>query len=83
MPANPAPPVEPPIGLNATDAAALIGISPSHFFQLLKTGRIGPSAIRLGRAKRYLRPELLDWLSAGAPSRERWAAMQSEGRAGR
>lgn len=74
-------PTEPPIGLNAAAAAALIGISQSHFFSLLATGRIGPTAIRLGRAKRYLRPEILAWLSAGAPCRSKWETLKSEGRA--
>jgi predicted DNA-binding transcriptional regulator AlpA len=73
--AIPAPPSTPPaIGIDAAGVAQLLGISESHFFALLKTGRFGPEARRLGRAKRYSRSEVLAWFEAGCPSRARWQA---------
>jgi predicted DNA-binding transcriptional regulator AlpA len=71
----PAPVVE-PVGINAAGVSALLGISTTHFFNLLKTGRFGPEAKRLGRAKRYDREEVLAWFRAGCPSRSRWRIMQ-------
>jgi predicted DNA-binding transcriptional regulator AlpA len=46
-----------PIGIDAHGVATLLGISQSHFFGLLRAGRFGPEARRLGRAKRYDRIE--------------------------
>lgn len=71
-------PVE-PIGLPAADGARLIGVSVSHFYQLHKTGRL-PLPVRLGRAVRWLRQELVDWMNAGCPSRSRWMALKGERR---
>ena len=63
-----------PIGIDAAAVSHLLGISESHFFALLRTGRFGPLARRLGRAKRYSRTEVLAWFDAGCPSRSRWQA---------
>ena len=69
-----------PVGIDAHEVAALLGISESHFFALLRTGRFGPQARRLGRAKRYDRDEVLAWFRADCPSRARWQAMRGGGR---
>lgn len=69
-----------PIGLDAAHVSAVLGISQSHFFALLRSGRFGPQARRLGRAKRYDREEVLTWFRAGCPSRARWRAMRGGGR---
>ena len=65
-----------PIGIDAHGVATLLGISQSHFFGLLRTGRFGPEARRLGRAKRYDRDEVLAWFRAGCPARSRWQTMR-------
>ena len=64
------------IGLTAADAAALLGISESHFYCLHKTGRLGPLPVRMGRAVRWSRQELIEWFNAGSPPRSRWIAMR-------
>ena len=69
-----------PVGLDAAEVSALLGISQSHFFGLLRTGRFGPEARRLGRAKRYDRDEVVAWFRAGCPARSRWQAMRGGGR---
>ena len=69
-----------PVGVDAAEVSALLGISQSHFFGLLRTGRFGPEARRLGRAKRYDRDEVLAWFRAGCPARPRWQAMRGGGR---
>ena len=38
------------IGIDAAAVAASLNISESHLFALLRTGRFGPEARRLGRA---------------------------------
>jgi excisionase family DNA binding protein len=65
------------LGLDHAGAARLLGISDSHFFALLKSGRIGPTPKRLGRAVRWDRRELESWFAAGCPNRERWTAQRS------
>jgi excisionase family DNA binding protein len=65
------------IGLTAADAAALLGISESHFYCLHRTGRLGPLPVRMGRAVRWPRQELVEWFNAGSPPRCRWQAMRS------
>lgn len=65
-----------PQGLPAAAAAKLLGVSQSHFYQLHRTGRL-PLPVRLGRAVRWRRQELLDWMTAGCPSRSRWMALRN------
>ena len=67
-----------PIGLCAADAAALLGVSESHFYCLLKTGRLGPKPVRMGRAVRWSRQELIDWFNAGSPPRNRWEIIRHQ-----
>ncbi|HEY8665645.1 MAG TPA: helix-turn-helix domain-containing protein [Tepidisphaeraceae bacterium] len=78
MPAIESPTQAEPLAVDARDAAALLGISESHFFALLRTGRIGPSAISLGRARRYRTEELREWLAAGCPARAKWQTLNGK-----
>ncbi len=75
------PPVS-PIAFPAAEAARFIGVSPSHFYALQKTGRL-PLPVRLGRCVRWRRAELTAWLDAGCPALERWTVIRAEGRAAR
>jgi excisionase family DNA binding protein len=65
------------LGLSAAEAAALLGVSESHFYSLHRTGRLGPLPVRMGRAVRWSRKELVDWFEAGSPSRSRWLALRA------
>lgn len=67
-----------PEALSSTQAAQLCGISRSTWLKMQTTGRI-PRPVHLGRCVRWLRSELLAWLHAGAPPRERWEAIRREG----
>jgi predicted DNA-binding transcriptional regulator AlpA len=62
--------------LSAPDAARLIGVSPAHFYQMAKSGKLGPMPVRFGRTTRWIRRELVAWLDAGAPPRHRWVEMR-------
>jgi excisionase family DNA binding protein len=76
MPVADSPTLAEPLAVDARAAAALLGISESHFYALLRTGRIGPEAIRLGRARRYRTDELRAWLASGCPSRSKWQVVK-------
>ena len=67
--------------LNAGQAAKLLGISRAHFYRLHSAGLV-PLPIHLGKAVRWLRGELEDWLAAGAPSRAKWEAMKKSQKRG-
>ncbi|MCH7596398.1 MAG: helix-turn-helix domain-containing protein [Planctomycetes bacterium] len=56
--------------LPARDAAELCGVSVRHWWSLHAQGRT-PASIQLGRSRRWLRSELLAWLRAGCPPRDR------------
>jgi len=62
-----------------TAAAALLGISRAHLHRLRAAGKF-PEAIRLGRALRFDRQELIDWAGARCPDMATWRAMRSAGR---
>jgi predicted DNA-binding transcriptional regulator AlpA len=57
---------------NTREAARLLGLSRSSFDRLRKTGRLGPSPLRLGRRLLWQVAELRTWAAAGAPPRDRW-----------
>jgi len=57
--------------LTAADVARLLAVTVRHVRALDSSGRL-PRPVRLGRAVRWRRDELLAWLDAGAPGRDRW-----------
>ena len=59
------------------DAAALAGISRSHLHRLRAGGHFGPRPIKLGRALRFDRQEVIAWIAARCPDARTWAAMQA------
>ncbi len=69
------------LALPAADAAKLLGISERHLWALHSSGRLGPLPVRLGRAVRWNRRELADWLDAGCPRRADWLADRPGGAA--
>ncbi|MGC8542094.1 MAG: helix-turn-helix transcriptional regulator [Phycisphaerae bacterium] len=64
-----------PLAVDAATAAKMLSVSLAHFYTLLSGGRI-PAGFRLGRRRLWPVAELRDWLAAGAPSAERWAAIK-------
>ena len=61
--------------LTATQAAKLLGISRSQYYRMHTAGKV-PEPVKLGGAVRWRRLELIEWLDAGAPSRDRWSSMR-------
>jgi predicted DNA-binding transcriptional regulator AlpA len=63
-----------------TAAAALAGVSRSHWHRLRAAGKLPPS-IKLGRKVLWRRAEVIAWIDAGCPDARTWAAMRAaEGR---
>jgi len=69
-----------PALVDAEEAAAVCGVSRSHFLAMDKSGRLGPRAIKLGRSSRWSADELRDWARAGCPPRIEWEAMKDQAR---
>lgn len=67
----------PRLALSAGEVAKLLGISRAHVWRMHSSGRL-PPPVRLGRAVRWERAAIEGWLSAGAPSRDRWESMCRE-----
>ena len=59
--------------LGAREAAALLGICKTTFYDWDRAGRI-PSPKRFGKTRKWSRTELLAWEEAGCPTREEWEA---------
>ena len=63
------------VALSAEEVAESLGVSERHVWALHASGRL-PKPVRLGRCVRWRREELLAWVEAGCPSRDRWEAMR-------
>jgi excisionase family DNA binding protein len=66
------------IGLSAAEAAEIIGVGRTAFYQLNSSGRL-PLPRRLGRRVLWDRRELEAWFDAGCPERQHWQAMRDCG----
>lgn len=56
----------------AKEAARLLSISESHFYELKATGKLGPHPVRLGKSVRWNRIEFQEWVAAGCPPKHKW-----------
>lgn len=65
------------LALSAEEVAEALGISRAHVFKLVSSGRL-PKPVKLGRAVRWPRKDLEEWLASGAPSRDRWELMRAQ-----
>lgn len=66
-----------PLLVSAREAAQLLSVSRSHFYKLHSSGRV-PLPVSLGRAVRWSRRELEDWVNAGGPPRHKWEHMKGK-----
>jgi predicted DNA-binding transcriptional regulator AlpA len=71
---SPVVPISQPVPALVTreQAAHLLSISLVSLKRWSRSGRFGPSPIKLGRCSRYRRDELLAWANAGCPHRRDW-----------
>ena len=63
--------------VSAKDAARLLGIGKTLFYELHSSGRLGPMRVKLGRRSLWNRQELTDWVNAGYPAREQWQQIRN------
>lgn len=56
---------------SALQAARICGVSESTWWKLHAARRI-PAPVKIGRATRWVIPEIHRWLEAGAPARDAW-----------
>ncbi len=64
-----------PLLVSASDAAKMIGVGKSLFYQLVSDGRLGPEPVELGK-KLYSLSELQSWVDAKCPARSEWIEIQ-------
>ncbi len=64
-----------PLAVDAEGAAALIGVSRRTWHRLDLAGQV-PQAIRIGRLKRWIVEDLIEWAAAGCPARDRFESMK-------
>lgn len=68
-----------PAAVTVVGAAQICGVCAHTIYRMMGSGQFGPQPMRFGvgrRALRFLRAEILEWLAAGAPSRERWVVIR-------
>ena len=71
-------PIE-PLAVDLDQAATLIGVSRSMFYELMKDGKIGPKPVQFGpRCCRFPLSELRAWAATGMPSREQWGRLRNQ-----
>jgi excisionase family DNA binding protein len=61
--------------IDVVQAAKMLSVNRSTVFKLTSVGKF-PRPVKLGRATRWPKEELLAWIKAGCPSREKWDAMR-------
>ena len=64
---------------SAKDAAKLLDIGERFFWSMHSSGELGPLPIRLGKRTLWSRFELINWVKARCPRREKWITMKGEG----
>jgi predicted DNA-binding transcriptional regulator AlpA len=65
-----------PLLIGREELLSLLGISRAHLSRLLRRGAV-PLPIRLGRSCRWSRADILAWVQAKCPPREKWYHMSS------
>ncbi|MBN1507764.1 MAG: helix-turn-helix domain-containing protein [Sedimentisphaerales bacterium] len=69
------PPMTVPLLVDFKTAAKLIGVGVSTLYAMDRSGELGPQGIRLRRRRLWPQTELVAWVRAGCPRREKWATM--------
>ena len=66
----------PPFQVGPAEAARLLGMKKTAFYEGLSSGRIGPVGTRIGGKRLFLVEELQEYCRVGCPSRREWLAMK-------
>ncbi len=65
-----------PLLVSASEAAKLLGVGRTKFYEMASTGRLGPMAIEFGKRRVWRVADLKSWVAGGCPCRDKWLAMQ-------
>jgi excisionase family DNA binding protein len=71
MVAGRAPPADDGLLIDTREASRLLKVSSRTIWGMSHSGRM-PSPIKIGKAVRWNRVELQDWVHAGCPPQEKW-----------
>ncbi len=63
--------------VTAKQVAEMLQIGVTTVYELKSAGKIPASLSTLGRTNRWVRKEILDWIDAGSPNRQKWEAIKS------
>lgn len=66
-----------PLLVPPAEAAMLIGVGKSLFYQMASDGRLGPMPIELGSKRLYRVAELQEWVLQRCPPRCKWSEILS------
>ena len=69
-----------PLLLDAAGAAALCSVSRATWFSMQAAGQIPAAVLRRGRVVRWSYAEIVAWIAAGCPARDRWAIISGRPR---
>ena len=62
--------------LTVDDFAALLQVSTRQIYLMEDDGRLGPARVQIGRAVRFRRREVEEWIAAACPPRAEWLFLQ-------
>lgn len=71
------PPEDADIMILAGDVARMCRISRAMLYKLHAAGKM-PRGVKLGNLTRWRKQEILAWIKAGCPSREKWESMDGK-----
>jgi predicted DNA-binding transcriptional regulator AlpA len=71
--------IESPLLVPDIEAARMAGVSRATWHRLRAGGKL-PATVKLGRAVRWRRAEIVAWIEAGCPDSRTWAAIKATGR---
>ncbi len=63
--------------IDIIEAARMCGMSKSMYKKLFSMEQT-PEGIKLGRLRRWRRTEILAWINAGCPNREKWLVVRKD-----
>ncbi len=69
----PTPVAEPAMLLSKSDLARELGVSAKTIDRMDQTGKL-PRSVGIGARKRWYRPRIVEWISAGCPDRKTFEA---------
>ena len=61
-----------PFLIAPAEAASMLGIGKSLFYQMASSGELGPMPIQLSSKRLYRVEELQEWVRQGCPPRCKW-----------